>query len=199
VADQNAENAARAQHQQELRDKQAAGRQQQTPPRQRPTTSPAAELAKAQGALERVEQRLRAQYEKGEDYVKASGELKSAQDAYDAAYKGVVTRLGDSPEYAAAVKRQQEAEGELAAARQSGQAAVAAGLASTVMEARTAVHKMEAEAAGKDDGVTAAKAKVAEAKGAVDELRKGFEEKMKQDPDYVAAVQAVEDAKAKKA
>ena len=105
--------------------------------------------------------------------------LKGAQDSYDVAYQTVVTKLGDDSAYTAAVKEQKGAEGELAAARKDGRARDAAALAGKVMEAKKAVHKMEAEAAEKDEGVKGAKAKVAEAKAAVDEMRKGFEEKMK--------------------
>lgn len=194
LADQQKQNAA-------TQSKLQGDQQQQQPaaPQQRPTTGPSAALAKAQGTLDRVEKRLREQFEKGEDYVKAAAALKAAQDSYDGAHKNLVTKLGDDPAYAAAVKEQEGAEAELAAARKEGKADQTAALAGKVMEAKKVVHQQEAEAAEKDDGVKEAKAKVAEAKGKVDELRKGFEEKMKEDPDYVAAVHAVEEAKGTKA
>jgi hypothetical protein len=187
AADQEKENEARRQKEQEKQ-------QVQQPPQQsgKPTTAPSTALAKAQVGLEQVERRLWAGFEKGADYVKAQQDLKGAQDGYDAAYRAMVGKLGERPEYGAAVERQREAEEKMKGAKGGAGAAAAA---AEVMAARTAVHKMEAEAAEKDEAVKGAKGKVAEAKGVIDGLRKGFAETIKSDPDYVAAEKAVEEAK----
>lgn len=194
VEDQNRENAERDRKRQEQQQK---NQPPPPPPQPRPTTSPSTLIAKAQRDLDTVEKRLRTAFEKGDDYVSASAALKSAQDSYDVAYATMVVKLGDTPDYAAAVRAQKQAESDAAAARRDGQAT--ADSAGRVMEARKTVHKLESDAADKDDTVKAAKAKVAEAKTAVDDLRKAFQEKMKEDPDYLAALEAVEEAKAKKA
>jgi len=139
---------------------------------------------------------VRDAFEKGGDYTKASGELKKSQDAYDAAYKAMVTKLSDQPAYAAAVGEQTKAESDLAAARAaSADRAESAALAAQAMDARKVVHKLEADAADKDQAVKDAKAKIAASKSAVDALKKTFEETLKADPEYAAAKQAVDAAR----
>lgn len=198
LADQQAENDAAAARRKE----EAQKHNDQTHPQQpQATTEPASQLGKAQLALTQVERRLWAEFVKQDDYVKAKGALSAAQDNYDAAYKAMVTKLGDKPEYAAATQDQQAAEAALSAARKDPATSqdMIADLAVKARDARAAAHKLEGEAAEKDETLKDAKAKIAEAKSAVDALRKGFMDSLKSNPDYIAAQQAVDEAKAPKA
>ncbi|HZZ44354.1 MAG TPA: hypothetical protein VFE58_15575 [Tepidisphaeraceae bacterium] len=191
LADQQAENAKK----QSKKDTTPAAQPADTP---EPTTSPSDAFAKAQANLTQVERRLWANFEKSDDYTKAATDLKTAQDAYDTTFKSSVTKLTGNPDYTSAIEAQNQAEAALAAARTNGDSNIPS-LAIAVMEAKKTVHQLESKAAEQDPEVKEAKTKIADAKAAVDALRKGFSDTIKSDPDYVAAVKAVDESRPQKA
>jgi hypothetical protein len=161
---------------------------------QRPGVSP--EVVKAQQELEGVEKRLRGEFEKGDEYVKAEGDLKQAQGEYEAAVKAAVDKVKEKPEYAAAVEALKKVEEEQLAYRLNPGATVDPALATRLMDAKMAVHKMEMDAGDTDPAAKEEKGKVLAARGVVNGLRGKFEASMRQDADWQAAKKALDDARA---
>ena len=158
------------------------------------TVSP--EVVKAQQELEAVEKRLRGEFEKGDEYVKADGDLKQAQAEYDAAVKAAVDKVKEKPEYAAAVEALKKVEDEQLSYRLNPGAAVDPALATRLMDAKMAVHKLEMDAGDSDPAAKEAKGKVIAARGVVNGLRGKFEASMRQNADWQAAKKALDDARA---
>ena len=164
--------------------------------RRTPTSNPSSALTKATTELEQVEKRLRTAYEQTDDFQKADAAVKEAQANYDAAVKAAVEKVKDQPEFAAALENQRKVEDEQFAVRSNPGAKVDPELATRVMDARTAVRKLEIQAGDADPAAKEAKAKVLAAKEALNAVRAKLDTAMRSDPDYIAARKAVDDARA---
>jgi hypothetical protein len=165
--------------------------------RKQPSSNPASgAVAKAAAELEQVEKRLRAGYEQSDEFQKADAAVKEAQAAHEAAVKAAVEKVKDQPEFAAALAAQRKVEDEQFAIRANPGAKADPDLATRVMDARTAVHKVEIQAGDADPAAKEAKAKLQQAKDQMNAVRAKFEQEMHAQQDYVEAKKALDDARA---
>jgi hypothetical protein len=155
-----------------------------------------AELAKAQAELKRTTRQLQAGLETSSDMVAAREAVVRAKTAHEVAAKPVLAALAHCDDYreaCAALTRAQQNLAEVSSrVGASFEDRVAAGQA--VLNAKTAVSRLETAALDNDPGVSQAWTQCVAASGRLREVRARLEGATHQDPTYFAACQAVDDA-----
>ena len=155
-------------------------------------------LAQAEANLNAVVRRLTAAFESSDKFKSALSDLDQAQNDYDESVRPVVAALAKNADYQTATQQSDDAEKAIAAARQSPDTSPdsMSQLIQQAMQARMAAAKIKNDALAADPTVQSSKAKLTTAGAALRDLRQQFLTSMKSDPDYVAALQAVNQAKA---
>ena len=158
-----------------------------------------AELTRAQAELKRVTRQLQGGLEASGGMISARDAVVRAKAAYEAATKQVLSALAQRADYreaCAAVTRAQQASADVSSRIDSGfEERVAAGQA--VLNAKTAVSRIESAALDGDPDVTKAWGQCVAASGHLREVRAQLEGTLHQDPTYFFACQAVDEARDK--
>jgi hypothetical protein len=155
-----------------------------------------ADLARAQADLNRLTRQLQRGLETSGDMIAAREAVVRAKSACEAASRPVLASLSMDADYrqaCAALTSAQEKSAEISSrAGASFEERVAAGQA--VLNAKAAVGRAEKAALDNDPEVVQAWSRCVAASGRLREVRARLEQAMRQDPIYVAASQAVDDA-----
>ena len=154
-------------------------------------------IAQAQANLDAVIRRLTAAFETSAEFKTVLDDVDRSQLAYDAAARPVVANLAENTDYQTAVQQSQDAAKAVDAARESPDTSEQAisELAKRAQELRAAVIKIKNDALAADPQVQSANAKLAAANAAIRKLRQQFQVSMTNDPDYVAAKLALDQAR----
>ena len=157
------------------------------------------EVSRIRNEMNKIKTRLAVKYEGKEEWESAKNNLKTAEAAYEKARKAALARLYASPEYKAAKDKQLKAEHAIAAQQAAGARIDQKALEKAQQDrfdSGLALRKLEDQAMAADPRIAETKAKVAEAKKAWEALQDELDEALKQDPEYVAAQQQLEQAQA---
>jgi hypothetical protein len=158
-----------------------------------------AELARAQAELKRVTRQLQGGLEANSDMISAREAVVRAKAAYEAATKPVLAALAQRADYrdaCAALTRAQQTSAEVSSrVVASFEERVAAGQA--VLNAKTAVNRLETVALDNDPEVAKAWSQCLAASGRLREVRARLEHTVQWDPSWVDASQAVDEAQGK--
>jgi chromosome segregation ATPase len=155
------------------------------------------QATKAESTLAELVAKLRKDQEAAPEVAAALKAVKEAQETFDTARQPVLDELGKQPEYQAAVAAREA----LKARVRDAQAATAPNpdtlrdLAVQVMNADSAVGKLEAAALALDPKVKQAQEKLDAAATALAALKAKGEEAVKQNPEYASAKKALDDAR----
>lgn len=158
-----------------------------------------AEVTRIRGEMKKMNTRVAAKYEGKEEWETAKTNLKAAESAYEKSRKAAMVRLYASPEYKAAKDKQLKAEQAIAAQQAAGAKANAKAMEKAQQErldAGLALRKLETDALAADPKIAENKTKLAEAKKAWEALQDEVKEALKQDPEYLALEQQLEQAQA---
>ena len=158
-----------------------------------------AEVNRIRGEMKKMTTRVSVKYEGKEEWETAKAALKKAETEYETASKKAKAKLYASPEYKAAKDKQLKAEASLAAQQAAGSKANDKAMEKAQqdrLDAGLALRKLETEALAADPKIAEAKTKQAEAKKAWDALQDEVKEALKQDPEYMALEQQLEQAQA---
>lgn len=157
------------------------------------------ELARAQKALLTVTKKLSGDLVTHADFTQATAKVNSAKAAYTAAVGPVLAALKSRDDYQAAQatvdQAQQQVNSQQESPDTSGADRIAAG--QQLINAKNAVSKIQNDAVAADSNAATAKGNWDAATAAIAALRRQFDDSVKQDPQYVSAKQAVDDARAK--
>jgi hypothetical protein len=163
---------------------------------QREADAADAEYVRAQGEWKRVARQLRWELEVSRDMVRAKEAVNGAKAAYETATKPVLASLGRRADYREACDALTRAQQSAAAAASHGGARfeqrVAA--AQAVLDCKAAVTRLENEAFEGDAGVVNARRRRAASVAHLRDVRARLQRALQQDPSYVAASQALQDA-----
>lgn len=157
-----------------------------------------AEVNRIRGEMKKMTTRVAAKYEGKEEWETAKTALKKAETEYETASKKAKAKLYASPDYKAAKDKQLKAEAVLAAQAAGSKANDKAmeKAQQDRLDAGLALRKLETDALAADPKIAEAKAKHAEAKKAWDALQDEVKEAVKQEPEYLALEQQLEQAQA---
>jgi hypothetical protein len=154
---------------------------------------------KALNAVNQIRGKLMKAADAKPEIVEATKAAAAAKTAYDAATAPVVGTLDQRADYkalqAAVVKADQEIATLKADKEATPETRVAA--AAKAKESRNGVSEMRTEALAADPKITAAKQKYEEAAEVVTKLRSDFQKSISDDPDLVAALKSLDEAKTK--
>ncbi|MFI5382267.1 MAG: hypothetical protein ACHRHE_23475 [Tepidisphaerales bacterium] len=166
---------------------------------QQELTKATTDASKAQDTLNGIVPKLRKEFEASASWQSAQADLKAAQAEYDAARAPVLDALRQTPAYAAARDAKDKAEADRNAVVNDPASTTEQRMAAAtaVLNAGTAVTKMEAEALAANTKVTAAHEKLIAANNKVQSLEKEFDASIRSNSDWKAARKAVDDANAK--
>jgi hypothetical protein len=166
---------------------------------QREADAADAELVRAEGEWKRVARQLRWELEVSRDMLSAKEMVTSAQAAYEAATRPVLASLAERADYREAcdaVARAREGTAEVSAHNAASfEQRVAA--AQALLNRRAAVSKLEREAFENDPEVAHARSRRAAAAAHLRQVRSRLQRAVQEDPSYVAASQAMQDAEDK--
>jgi len=158
-----------------------------------------AEVAKAQADLKRIRRQLQGALETSSDVVTAREAVVRAKTAHEAATKPVLAALAQRADYreaCAALTRAQQASAEASSrVGTSFEERLAAGQA--VLNAKTALNRLETAALDNDPAVVQAWSQCVAASGRLREVRALLEQTIQLDPSYTASNQAVDEAQGK--
>jgi hypothetical protein len=158
-----------------------------------------AELAKDQMALKALKEKAQQEYENGEDYKAAVAAVQQAQADVKAATAPVLEQLHAKPEYKAAAERKFKASEEyeaLSKAKGVTREQITAA-SNALIVANSELTGMEAAALAAAPAVAEAKAKQVAANEELKKVRLKFEETLKENTEYQAALKLVEEDKMK--
>ena len=153
------------------------------------------ELTKAQAALTAATAKVKAEFQKSDDWTKAQGEVKQAQQDLEAARKAVSESLKAKPEYQKALAEKKKADDEKEALRAEGASTEKIMDAATrALAANAAVVKLETDAVAADPKAAEAKKRLADATAIFTALQKQLELSLKTNPDLEQPRKDVETA-----
>jgi hypothetical protein len=153
-------------------------------------------VAQAEAALNAVIRRLTAAFESSDKFKAALQDLDQSQLAYDDAVKPVLVDLANNANYQTTIQQSEDTAKAIDAARQSDAPDQNIGdLAQHAMELRMEAAKIKNDALAANPDVVAAKTKLTTAGATLRQLRQDFLTSMKNDPDYIAAKQALDQAR----
>jgi hypothetical protein len=158
-----------------------------------------AELVKDQVALKVLKEKAQQEYENGEDYKAALAAVQQAQADVKAATTPVLEQLHAKPEYKAAAEKKFKANEEyeaLSKAKGVTREQITAA-SNALIVASSELTGMEAAALAAAPAVAEAKAKLTAANEELKKVRLKFEETLKENAEYQAALKLVEEDKQK--
>lgn len=152
----------------------------------------------AQQHLAEVIDYLRQQYAATPEYVAAADALAQAEATFQSERDALIAVLNKNPQYPAAVKGFAEAQAQVEAARAAKppDAARLSEWSPRLWKNRDTVKKLEDEAAKSSETYQTAKLALDDAQAALKALRDECEAELRQDPSYVAAQEAADQASA---
>lgn len=150
-------------------------------------------LTRLQAAADRLEAKLKADYQNGPEWKGAIEAVKRTAKDHDAARKAAVARLQRNPEYARAAANYQKARQAYdALANRPGNEAARSELADQVQAVRAAVAKQETAAQSADAEVQRAKQAVQKAQADLTELKRRLPNLHESNPDWLALQQQID-------
>ena len=155
------------------------------------------ETSRIRGEMKKLNARVAAKYEGKDEWETAKTNLKKAETDYEASRKKAMAKLYASPEYKAAKDKQLKAEQAIAAQTAAGNKANDKAMEKAQqdrLDAGLALRKLETDALAADPKIAENKTKLAEAKKAWEALQDEVKEALKQDPEYLALEQQLEQA-----
>ncbi len=157
------------------------------------------ELTKAQTALSVITKKYQDAFNSRSDVVEATNKVASSKSAYDAAAAPVLTALTSSAEYQTARATADEAKTnvEQVKADSSSTPEMRVNAAKQALDAKDTLTKLRTAALTFDSKAASAKSDLTAATQAMAALHQQYDDSLKQDPDYVSARSAFDDAKAK--
>jgi hypothetical protein len=157
----------------------------------------AADLRKANADVAAIVAKLHKEYETSPDAAGAVAALKAAQAELEATRAPVLKNVRDSAAYksALAAKESAQADRDTVLADPSTSPEDRTHAATAVMEAGKAVTKLETDAVAANPKIAAAQSKLVAANTAWSALLKKFDETLKDNPDWQAAMKVVDDKK----
>lgn len=171
-----------------------------------------AQLEAAQRRLSAARTAVRAKFEASDEYIQAQQELNDAQRAFDQAREPVMARLRETDEYKRAQHEAQLASDRVAKEREQEEqthgspttqpAAATQPVPESLLDAvykqmdeRNDVSRMEAQAIAQDPTASKARAELEKASARIGAIRAKYNAALLNDPDFVAAQKAVDDAR----
>ncbi|HEX2971497.1 MAG TPA: hypothetical protein VHP11_04155 [Tepidisphaeraceae bacterium] len=156
------------------------------------------ELKKAKAELDKAVAKLRVEFRKGDEWVKAQADQKQAQQEFEARRKAVLETLKAKPEYQKALAEKTKTEALRNQLReQEAPADKMVEALNNAMAASAAVTKLETDAVDADSKAAEAKLRVAETTDVLEALNKQFNESVKTNPDLEDVRTAVKTAEDK--
>lgn len=154
------------------------------------------QVHKAKLAMSAATAKIRKEIEGTPQWKQAAAAAREAQSAVTSAAKAVRERVAKEPAYksAVAVRDQRRAERDALRADPKTPQEKVIEAAVAVLNAESAVRRIEQEAMAKDPAAVEAKRQMNETNAKLAELRKAFDDKAAQDPDYQSAKQQLETA-----
>jgi hypothetical protein len=146
-------------------------------------------------SLKDIQDKLQAAFEAKPEWVKSVKDVGSAKDALGALTKTAKDKLASSPGYVLAKSHSDNAEAQLAAARDSGNSSAIATWATAKLDAAAKVTKMENDALAKDPKIQSAQESLKTAKATLDALHAQFMASLSDNTDWAAAKAKADDAK----
>lgn len=152
------------------------------------------EFNRRNATVKAITARIRADFERRDEWVKAQADLKQAQANYEAARKPVLAAMEAKPAYKEALAAKQKADAERDALRNTRATDKLYQAAQKALDANIALTKMESDALAADPKVQQTKTQLAAAQAAVSELTKQLEQEMESNAEWVEAKKYAEEA-----
>jgi hypothetical protein len=155
------------------------------------------EVTQANNAVAAIVARLKAKLEKTSEWLSAQAALKSAQSDVDKARASVIRTLSAHPDYQAAKSAGGAAQTQREQIRNdpSIEPQERLRIAKAVIDSSRALADLETAALAADPAHIAAKTTLAKAAKSIDALLATFEDSLKQDSDWQAAIKVLQDKK----
>lgn len=157
------------------------------------------ELNKAQTAISEITKKFQDAFNSRSDMVEATEKVANAKSEYDAAAAPVLAALTSSADYQAARATADEAKKYVDAVKADASSTpeMRMNAAKEALAAKDALTRRRTVALASDSKASSAKTKYSNATQALAALHQQYDDSLKQDPDYVSAKSAFDDARAK--